>query len=156
MRTKPIYLYRIADRAYFIYRLSNYARMNIDLIHAGVAFDNTGNFTTKLKSLIKKYNLNEYFSCTHVTSTTFDDFCDSIYLNSKQEGITASTIPIPSKVFEMVQSSFIRRAKQDQEKEQKRIDRYLFRNGYTTVDPDILSNEDKKMLEHTLRQLRSK
>ena len=93
-----------------------------------VAFDNTGNFTAKLKSLIKKYNLNEYNSSTHITSDTFKNFCHSVYLNAEQSSITVNTIPVPSFVYELLQQQYLRDEKQDDEKFLRTVERYCIRN----------------------------
>lgn len=111
-----IYLHRINDGAYFIYKLSKYGREKIKLIDVGLAFGKGGNYTPKFKSLKKEYNLEQYESGTHVTTDSFEDFCDSIYLGSAQMKIVVDSIPLPSTVFNELEQRYLWNEKRKRDK----------------------------------------
>ena len=92
MGTKPLYLYRITDGAYFIYKLSKYAMFPIELIHVGVAYTRQGDFTKKFKQLRKKYDLKKYDNHSIIYADTYKEFLYLIYLD----------YDIPPKVLEVI------------------------------------------------------
>jgi hypothetical protein len=100
-----VYLHYICDHTYHIYKLSNYGRNKITLIDAGVAY-RKGYYTPQFQKKIDKYNLKEYSSHTYETASSFKDFCDRLYLDSKQVGITQDGIPLPNKVFEILKEQY--------------------------------------------------
>jgi len=104
MRTKPLYKYRITDRIFIIYKLSNYARINIKEIHAGVAFDDTGNYTDKFNKLRKKYNLGP--KGIETTSDSHKDFCSRLYI--MDTGILSDDIKLPSNVRKLCKAVYER------------------------------------------------
>lgn len=96
-RQPVIYLHRITDGAYFIYKLSNHDySYPIKLIAVGMAFDGMGNYTNKFKKLQKKYVLEKYASNTHTTSDSYEDFLQSLYLDHR---VGSLKIPIPRKAL---------------------------------------------------------
>lgn len=157
MRTKPIYLHRFSDGAYYIYKLSNYGRVNIDLIKAGVAF-HKGNFTNQFKSLIKKYDLDKYKGCSYNTASTFQEFTDRVYLESKQLGMVVTSIPVPSVCYKLMEDSYLRNEKSEEDMFKRKLERFCIRNKELVLD--IVNNhEEPKLsdeLRNTLEQIRDR
>ena len=82
MRTKPLYFYRITDKVYVIYKLSNYTTYPVKEIHVGLAYNRQQNYSVKFLKLKEKYNLLEQEG-TQITSNSHSDFCSRLYLGHK-------------------------------------------------------------------------
>lgn len=120
MREPVIYLHRIADGVYFIYKLSNYDGYPVKLIAAGIAFDKGGDYSPKFKRLMKNYGLEKYMiNTTHTTSDTYKIFLDRIYLDHKVGG---NKIPIPKKALYIAEYTYHREKEIKEEKLMTDID----------------------------------
>jgi len=108
MRSKPVYVGRISDNVYYIYRLSDHSYPKVELIRAGLAFDKQhSNFSNAAKKAFSTFeiNTNRLF-----TNDTFKDFKQSLYLHAKQTGIIAKeySYDIPPKVYDMLKIEYKR------------------------------------------------
>lgn len=95
--SKTTYVARITSKTYHIYELDN--ETLISEIHSGVAFNDHGNFTEELNNHFKKYQIPKLGHKVFLNDT-YDEFLDSLYLDSIQSCLSAKTIKTPTKVYE--------------------------------------------------------
>ena len=107
-RQKAIYLHRITDGAYFIYKMSNYTRIPVNLIHVGMAYNKKGLYSTRFKKLIIKYALEKYEFGSHTTAETYSEFLSDIYVSHEH---SPKKIPIPKNSLALGKIHFKQRMK---------------------------------------------
>jgi hypothetical protein len=146
-RTKPLYVGRVADQVYFIYRLSNYARKKIKLIRAGLAYDDRGNRTKRCEKDLKKYNID---SRTLDTSSTYNKFLEYLFLNAKQTKITRSdlALPIPSTCYEILKDFYEDSERKKERKRERKLRRMeVEKNRVLDEESERLFNEIDNVLK---------
>lgn len=99
MNQNPIYLYRVSDKVYVIYRLTNYGYNNVKEVEAGLAYDNAGNMSKKFERALEKYGIEKHQKGTHSTASSKTQFCISLYL-SRVAGAD-KMLEVPDKVIEI-------------------------------------------------------
>jgi len=94
-KVNVLYLAYIADDVYHIYKFSNYGKKKILLVAAGMAYGKDGNYTSKYKKLIDKYDLLESNKGSHYTSFNKLDFYESVLYFSYK-------FPVPNLAIEII------------------------------------------------------
>ena len=108
---RVIYLHRITDGAYFIYKLSNYDVCPIKLINVGLVYNKLEDYTNNFKKKITKYNLEEYDDYIHIFSESYKDFLYCLYLDIKTNPTRKKELIIPSKAMKIVEREGVARVK---------------------------------------------
>lgn len=98
------YFYRITDRIFILYKISNRTSPCIKEVDACVAYNKYGDYSDKVKRLLKKVN-NEDIGFEN-TANSHEDFCNRLYLRNKNIFKTDMVLGFSSKILKELEFNY--------------------------------------------------
>lgn len=114
MRKKPLYISRLVDGVFTIYKLSDYSKEPIKKIEIGFAYEDMGNHTEKYKKALIKYDIKEGIKYNYTDESKSKFYCNLFVCLDKD---------LPSKVHDITEQYF--NSAIQQRKEEREYQEYL-------------------------------